>query len=303
MIVLPARSLEHGQVEPGLRGLDRDLLGGGARELRQERVAGGLLVLHHRRVAEAEVERGRNREAVERAIDRGHRVALGRLGVVAQPGLVELDDVGAGGLQVVGLGVDRLRVVHRQLFQIAVVLVPGLLGHGEGAGQGDLGRAVGVAAEELHVAQLDGPHAPDRADHAGHLRLVAVAVLDDAGVVVVHPVERGGEPVRVALAPDLAVADDVDPGALHVADGDHGGVVLRLLQEIFRHAPDAPQAHARDALGEGGPIDEPVGLGIAADHRGGEHLLGHGLDLLRVRSADRPPPAAPGGGEGSRASR
>jgi hypothetical protein len=34
-------------------------------------------------------------------------------------------------------------------------------------------------------------------------------------------------PLAPALAPDLAVGDDVDAGALHVADGEQRGVVLR----------------------------------------------------------------------------
>ena len=55
------------------------------------------------------------------------------------------------------------------------------------------------------------------------------AVERDAGVVQVDPVERGGEAVGVALAAHLAVGDDVDAGAFHVADGDQGGIVLRFL--------------------------------------------------------------------------
>jgi hypothetical protein len=48
-------------------------------------------------------------------------------------------------------------------------------------------------------------------------------------VVGVDPVERGGEPVRVALPADLAVGDRVDARTLHVADGHERGVVLGLL--------------------------------------------------------------------------
>ena len=76
---------------------------------------------------------------------------------------------------------------------------------------------------------------PVRADHL-------------AGVVDVDAVERGGEPVRVALAPDLAVRDDVDAGALHVADRDERSVVLRLLEECLGHAPQVAHPHPRDRL-------------------------------------------------------
>ena len=80
-----------------------------------------------------------------------------------------------------------------------------------------------------------GPRAADLADHARHRRLVPAAVVDDsAGIVDVDALERGGEAVGVALAPHLAVGDDVDAGALHVADGEERGVVLRLLEERLR---------------------------------------------------------------------
>ena len=146
----------------------------------------------------------------------------------------------------------------------------------------DLGRAIRVAPEKLHVTQLHRARSPDGADHARHLGLVAVAVGDHRGLVHVHALQRGGEAVGVALAPDLAVADHVDAGPLHVADGHHGGVVLGLLEDFLRHPPDAPQTDPRDALRQQGPIDEPVRLGIAADDGSGERLPGHDLDLRRA---------------------
>jgi hypothetical protein len=67
-------------------------------------------------------------------VDRLDRDPPRRLGIVAHPGLVELDDVGAGGLQVVRLRVDRGGEVHHHLVVVVVELVLGLLGHGERAG-------------------------------------------------------------------------------------------------------------------------------------------------------------------------
>ena len=185
------------------------------------------------------------------------------------------------------LGVHRRGEVHGHLLHVAVELVPGLLGHRERAGQRDLGGAIRVAAEELHVPKLHRVRAKDPADHPRHRGLVAGAIADHAGVVDVHAVERGGEPVRIALAPDLAVAHDVDAGSLHVADGDHGGIVLRLLQEGLGHPPHRLQADARNALRQHRPVDEPVGLRIAADHRGREHrrrrVVGRWADQLTRR--------------------
>ena len=65
-----------------------------------------------------------------------------------------------------------------------------------------------------------------------------------AGVVKVHPFERGCESVRVAFAADLAVGDDVDPGALQVADRNDRGVVLRLLEVLGCDPPDLQRARS-----------------------------------------------------------
>ncbi len=59
---------------------------------------------------------------------------------------------------------------------------------------------------------------------------MAGAVERRAGIVDVDAFERGGEAVGVALAPHLAVGDDVEAGALLVVDGEQGCVVLRLRQ-------------------------------------------------------------------------
>src|SRR3712207_8245602 len=55
------------------------------------------------------------------------------------------------------------------------------------------------------------PRAADGADDARHRVGVAAAVEGRAGVVEVDAGERGGEVVGVALPPDLAVGDDVQP--------------------------------------------------------------------------------------------
>ena len=88
--------------------------------------------------------------------------------------------------------------------------------------------------------------AADRADDARHRVRVAGAVERRARVVEVDAVERGGEAVRVALAPDLAVGDDVEPGVLLGADREQGRVVLRLARATARRPARAP-ARARAA--------------------------------------------------------
>jgi hypothetical protein len=52
---------------------------------------------------------------------------------------------------------------------------------------------------------------------------------DGRRVVEIDPREGGRKAVRIALAADLAVGDDVDPGALHVADREPRRIVLRRV--------------------------------------------------------------------------
>ena len=109
------------------------------------------------------------------------------------------------------------------------------------------------------------------------------AVGDRRRVVVVDAVERGGEAVGVALAAHLAVGDDVDAGALHVADREERGVVLRLLEVRLRDAPQLVHAHARHHGREHGAVDQPVGLRVAADDGGRQQMFGH-ANALRLIS-------------------
>ena len=56
-------------------------------------------------------------------------------------------------------------------------------------------------------------------------------------LVEVEALERIRKVVRVALAADLAVRDDVDPRLLHVLHGEPRRVVLRLYEPGLVHAP------------------------------------------------------------------
>ncbi len=72
------------------------------------------------------------------------------------------------------------------------------------------------------------------ADHARHRRGAPACGANLARMLGVDALQREGETVGVALAADLAVGDDVDAGAFHVADREDRGVVLRLLPAIRR---------------------------------------------------------------------
>jgi hypothetical protein len=102
-----------------------------------------------------------------------------------------------------------------------------------------------------------------------------------AGVVDVDPVERGCEVVRVALPADLAVGDDVEARPFLRADRHDRRVVLGLGEELRSRAPQLLRAHPRrEAAGQSGPVDQPFGLGEAADQgRGKQRQVGHRLSV------------------------
>src|SRR5262249_24073043 len=131
--------------------------------------------------------------------------------------------------------------------------------------------------------------APDRPDDARHRNGPTVAVDDGPGIVDIDAVERGGETVGIALAPLLAVTDDIEPGAFLIADGEDGGVVLRRFELIGSDQPQIVRAHARHLLGQLVAVDQPIRLRIGADQRSRkQHLTGHKIPGATPASALRP---------------
>ena len=204
----------------------------------------------------------------------------------AHPRLVELHHIDAGGLEVAQLGVDRVGVVHRQLGLVLVELVLHLLRHRERAGQGDLGRAGRVLDEERRVVDLDLALAADFAGDPRDRGRAAVGADHRAQALGIDALQRQREIVRIAFAPHLAVADDVDADPFQLADREDGRVVLRLLQVRRRDAPDLVRMDARHPmLFQRAAVDQPVGLRIAADDGGGDQMgrVGHRLWCLHRR--------------------
>jgi hypothetical protein len=111
---------------------------------------------------------------------------------------------------------------------------------------------------------------------------MAGAVHGLARLVDIDAAQRGGQPVGIAFAPDFAVRDDVDPRALHVADRDQRGIVLRLLEERLGDAPHLLGAHPRrQPAAEIAAVHQPVGLNVRADHGGRQDRQCHGAVPLR----------------------
>jgi hypothetical protein len=127
----------------------------------------------------------------------------------------------------------------------AVEVVLGLLRHRERARNGDLRGLAGVRSQELEIANLHRVPARDRACNARHRVRMAAAVERRPGRLDVGPIERGGKPIGVALAAHLPVGDDVQAGALLIADRQQRGVVLGLLEIARIDPPQFGGAHAR----------------------------------------------------------
>jgi hypothetical protein len=53
------------------------------------------------------------------------------------------------------------------------------------------------------------------------------------GVTAIDSFQGGGETIGVALATHLAISDDIDARTLHLADSNHGRIVLRQFEQIF----------------------------------------------------------------------
>ena len=221
-----------------------------------------------RGVAEADVHRGFAADSLQRAVQRLQPVLPRFFRARLHVRLVDLHVVGAGREQIADLLVDRGGVIHRRVFLALVEIVLRLLQHRERTGDGDLRLAIRVAAQELDVVDFDGMAACDPADDPRHGVGMARSIERRSRVVEIDAVERRGKPVRVALAPDLAVGDDVEAGVFLGADGDERGVVLRVGEVRLRQPPQFLRAHARQKPpGELRAVDQPFRLRVAPNQR------------------------------------
>ncbi len=212
------------------------------------------------------MQRGRSFHSLKSALQCSKAEAAGLFSVSFHPRLVELDDIRAGGKQILHLFIHRRRIVQRHFFFVLVVIVLRLLRHGEWARQGNLDLAIGVRAQKLQIADLDGMFALNFADDSRHGSGVARSADNLTRIFKVHARERRREPVRVAFATHFAVRDDVEPRKFLRANREDRGVILRLLEELRRYAPQLGSANARrHPVAELLPINQPFRLRIRSD--------------------------------------
>jgi len=218
---------------------------------------------------EADVDGHRPGEVVGGALQRVEAVLSRGLGAGLHVRLVHLDDVGAGLEEVEDLLAHGIRVGHPDRVGRPVVVVLRLLRHRERTRDGHLRLPARVRAQELQVANLDRMAPGHRPDHAGHGVGMPAAIEGGARVVDVNALEGGGEAVRVALAPHLAVGDDVEAGAFLVGDREPRRVVLGLLEVGRVDAPELERADARrEPLSQPVAVEQPARLRIGADEAG-----------------------------------
>ena len=189
--------------------------------------------------------------------------------------------------QVLDLGAHDVGEREGDVALAGVEVVLRLLGHRERPRDRHLGQVLRVGPQELGVAQQDRLRARDRADDPRDRERLAVAVQRLAGVVDVDAAERRRHAVGVALAPDLAVGDDVQPGALLVADRGQGRRVLGLLEEALL---DPPEVGGADPRGLAPPqlvsVEQPLGLRVGPNEAC-QHSLDPSHAPLGVRGRQR----------------
>ena len=133
-----------------------------------------------------------------------------------------------------------------------------------------------MRAQEPDVALLHRMSPPDAIYDRGTDTIWPLRLIGVAGIVEVHPFERCGKAVRVALPPHLAIGDDVDAGAFLFPDRQHRRIVLGLFEQPGGNAPERLEADTRrHAGGEEAAVDEPVGLRVGTDDGGGKHATGY----------------------------
>src|SRR5260370_16057814 len=180
-------------------------------------------------VAKTQVYHGDSRDALERAVERLDRELSCFIGPCLHVRLVDLHNVGARREEILDLLVDGRRVVHRERLFVRIVSVLGLLAHRERSRKGDLNLASGMRPEKGQIPHLDRPLPPDwtvyKRDDIGS----AAPGKPLSRALRVDTAKRAGEPVLIALPPDLAGRGNTKPGTPHAVDRDNPAVVTARI--------------------------------------------------------------------------
>src|SRR5262249_36404313 len=226
------------------------------------------------RVAVAEMDDGRHRDALEAAVERARTVVEDLLVPAGHRRLVELEHVAAGGLEVAQLGIDRGGDDHRKLGPVLVGLVERAIDPGHRPGKRHLHRAVGVRLGEAEVVDGCRTAASDLASDAWHhARLMAAAI--HVLLRLVDEVDTVPRPRHVedeAFAALLAIGQEIEADLLLLAQRYDRGIVLRLAQLIALE-----------------PEGDAVALGMGEPYRAREASNAGGRDRSEFHPKVAPP--------------
>jgi hypothetical protein len=175
--------------------------------------------------------------------------------------------------EVLDLLIERSRIAHRHRFLIFIEIVVSLLRHREGAGDSDFDPLGRIGAQKRHVAHFNGMLSPDRPRNTWNRAGLAGAIKARPRIFDVDAFESGCEPVGIALPSHFAVGQDVDPGGFLIADREKRRVVLSLIQPFIADPPELLRPDSGHVFAELTAVDQPIGLGIAADERRRENCV------------------------------
>jgi hypothetical protein len=232
-------------------------------------------------VAVADVHRGLDAQAVDRDVQRVDAPVANVVHEHVEGGFVELDDVDAGGLELLCLVIEDLREGHRHVGAAAVVAVGDGVADRHRAGQRELESVVGVGAGEGGLVLVHRALARHGGGDGGHVDNVAVVADAHPGLLLpVDAVDVFEEAVHEVAAELLALADDVDAAVFLFLDPQQRGVALALVELGTVEAPRRPQLFRfgeprrfRQTAGDGGveherPPRARSGLGWPAASQG-----------------------------------
>jgi hypothetical protein len=179
-------------------------------------------------------------EALGRALEGPHPPVADFVEVDVERGLVELNDVDAGGLDLARFGVQDFRERPRELFAASIVAVVERVDHRHRAGQRDLDLALRRVAQEPRRLDEHRAAPGDRSDHHRHGGVVAVADPHGLPVLEVDAIEGFQECRHEVAAGLFAIGDDIDARLLLVPEHQPDRVIDAFGEDVALEPPGSP---------------------------------------------------------------
>ena len=199
-------------------------------------------------------------KSLHRPLQRCHAPIAHFLEIDVERRLVELDDIDACRLDRERLFIENLRKDPGQLLPASIMVVVERVDHRHRSRQGVFGFALGHAAQELRVLDIDRMTASHRAHDHRHIGVVTVANPHCLAVLEIHAVEVLDEGRHEMTTCLLTIADDIDAGRLLVGDSKTHRVALALGEPLAFEQPGRPELIGRGKPGRLGKAPRNGGL-------------------------------------------